>query len=91
MEVREAVHAAKTYIADLFSDEGITHLGLEEIEMGQDGCWRVTVGFSRTWGRDQGVPAILGGAGARQYKLVRVNDEDGRILSVKDRVLAASA
>ena len=88
MEAKEAVQAAKNYVADLFADERLVDLGLEEVEMGQDGCWRITVGFSRAW--DRSVHSVLSGNGTRSYKVLRVSDSDGRVLSVKDRMLAGS-
>ena len=51
MNVKEAAKLAKEYVADLFADEGIANVGLEEIQLGSDGhFWKVTVGFSRPWG-----------------------------------------
>ena len=32
MDVKEAAQVAKTYVRDLFMDEGISDVGLEEIE-----------------------------------------------------------
>ena len=52
MDVREAVAVAKGYLTNLYTDEAIEHLGLEEVEF--DECsdtWRVTLGFSRPWDR----------------------------------------
>ena len=50
MDVKEAAKLAKDYVADLFAEEGIGNLGLEEIELVADGhYWVVTVGFSRPW------------------------------------------
>ena len=52
MDVKDAVNAAKTYVAQLFADEGLSNLGLEEVEFDDgSGAWRVTVGFSRPWDR----------------------------------------
>ena len=83
MDVKEAVQVAKKHISDLFKDEGITNLGLEEVEVDIGDCWRITIGFSRPW--DHKIGTMLAGTTSRSYKVVRVSDEDGRILSVKDR------
>ena len=83
MEVKQAVEVAKRYIIDLFEDEHISDIGLEEIETDQGGCWQITIGFSRPW--DRNVGAVLSGTRSRTYKTIRVSDEDGRVLSVKDR------
>jgi hypothetical protein len=56
MDVKEAVATAKKYVGELFTQEGITNLGLEEIEFDeQAGEWRVTVGFSRPGIRWEGL------------------------------------
>ena len=52
MDVKEAAKLAKDYVADLFKDERISNVGLEEIELRDGRFWEVTVGFSRPW--DQG-------------------------------------
>ena len=47
MDVKEAVAIAKRYITDLFADEGIAHLGLEEVLFDEwSGDWKVTIGFA---------------------------------------------
>ena len=32
MDVKEAVNTAKAYVAELFANEGLSNLGLEEVE-----------------------------------------------------------
>lgn len=88
MDVKEAVQAAKKHVLDLFVDEGITDVGLEEVDEEQGGCWRITIGFSRPW--DRNVGSVLAGKTSRSYKVVRVSDADGRILSVTDRNFSAN-
>ena len=47
MDVKEAVSIAKRYVTDLFAEEAITHVGLEEVVFDeQSGDWKVTIGFS---------------------------------------------
>lgn len=91
MDVKEAIAAAKTYIQDIYADEHVTNLGLEEVErLQQAGQWHVTLGFSRPWNtprtRAQEVLENLGALSTmrRSYKIVTVAD-DGTILSMKDR------
>ena len=83
MEAREAVQTAKQYTLDLFEDEGIAEIGLEEIEGAPGGYWTITIGFSRDWDRNLG--SVLGGQRSRSYKVIRVNYKDGSVLSIKDR------
>ena len=52
MDMKDAAKLAKEYVADLFDEEGISNVGLEEIVFRDDGgdeYWDVTVGFSRPW------------------------------------------
>lgn len=89
MDVKAAARTAKTYVADLFVDEEIMHLGLEEVKF--DECksrWIVTVGFSRPWDRRNTVNVAPGeGRPGRSYKVLQIADSDGHVLSLKDRVL----
>lgn len=88
MDVKEAVNTAKTYVAELFANEGLSNLGLEEVEFDDStGAWKVTVGFSRPWDRvPTAIVAIAQGASPpRSYKVVRIDDATGRVVSVKTR------
>ena len=50
MHVKDAARMAKTYLTDLFADEQIMNVGLEEVEFdGMKSAWRITIGFSRPW------------------------------------------
>ncbi len=93
MDVKQAVKTAKTYLADLMADEGIENLGLEEVEFDQVAQqWNVTIGFSRPWDRKNSLAAALTeyGRSDRSYKIVSINDADGRVGSLKDRILESS-
>ena len=79
MEVKEAVRTAKAHVTELFADEEIMNVGLEEVEF-KNG-WRITIGFSRPWDRK-----ILNAPG-RSYKVIFLNDKTGRVDSVTDRLL----
>ncbi|HEX3952712.1 MAG TPA: hypothetical protein VHW90_04005, partial [Stellaceae bacterium] len=60
MQIKEAVSLAKQYIREVFSEENIDHLGLEEIEYDdQSGTWLITVGFSRPWGEPGTIAAQM--------------------------------
>ncbi len=91
MDVKEAVHTAKTYVAELFANEGVSNLGLEEVEFDEaGGAWKVTVGFSRPWDRiavPSAIAVMTQGPVSipRSYKVVRVDDATGRVMSVKAR------
>jgi hypothetical protein len=83
MDVKEAVRSALTYAADLFADQQIDDLCLEEVqrdEYGKD--WCITVGFTRRGARPGAMQAVLGLP--RVYKVVRVSS-DGALRSVTNR------
>ena len=91
MDVKEAVRTAKKYIAELFTDETIADVGLEEVEFNNmSNNWEVTIGFSRPWDQENPLAASIGNQpSTRSYKLVRI-DDDGHVISLTDRVLTAS-
>lgn len=92
MHVKEAARTAKSFIADLFEGEAIAHVGLEEVDFDEvSNEWRITIGFSRPWDHKNPLTAALAaGRPGRSYKVVRVNDVDGRVRSVKERVFTSS-
>ncbi|MBV9863488.1 MAG: hypothetical protein JO267_15225 [Alphaproteobacteria bacterium] len=93
MQVKEAVEAAKAYVLDLFNAEGITNLGLEEVEYDESaGEWCVTLGFSRPWdSRANALAAVVGQQlnPSRSYKVVRISDRTKEIRSVRNRETVA--
>ena len=89
MDVKAVALRAKTYVADLFDDEEISNVGLEEVEF-DDALdrWIVTIGFSRPWDQRIALATALGkGQSGRSYKVLQIADTDGRVLSLKDRFL----
>lgn len=97
MEVKEAIATAKRYVTEIFADEKVSNLGLEEVEFDPSTeHWMITVAFSRPWNsprtRAQDLLESLGaGTGVgmnsglkRSYKSVVVA-KDGQVLSMKNR------
>ncbi|WP_367874130.1 hypothetical protein [Luteolibacter sp. Populi] len=90
MNVKEAVKLAMQYVADLFEEEKIENLGLEEVEFDEpENAWHVTIGFSRPWDRLSGIS--LRNTLSRSYKVVAINDGTAKILSVKNREVSTAA
>lgn len=91
MDVKEAVQTAKKHVVDVFEGEEIANVGLEEVVFEDlSNSWRVTIGFSRPWDYKNALTAALGNGGpARCYKVLRINDDTGRIESLTDRLLKA--
>ena len=89
VDAKEAAKTAKDYIIDVFGDEDIEHVGLEEVKFDDvSEAWEITIGFSRPW--DRSGLALLPNPAQRSYKVVRLNDSDGQIRSVTHRVLATA-
>jgi hypothetical protein len=89
MDVKEAVATAKSYVADLFAEESVTDLGLEEVSLDeQTGQWMVTLGFARPWDRAATgfLTAIQQASNPRRsYKVVRISDKTREVVSLKNR------
>ena len=58
MNVKEAARAAAAYVEELFAEEGIEHIGLEEVTFDDlKDVWNVTIGFYRELDRLVGLAA----------------------------------
>ena len=97
VDVKEAIKIAKDYVKDVFAEEQVTELRLEETEFDQpSGGWNITLAFSRPWNsprtRAQEVLENLGAASSlrRSYKVLTVSP-DGQIVSMKNRQRAEMA
>lgn len=88
MNVKEAVVKAKTYVTEMFSDESPRNIGLEEVRFDdRQKSWLITIGFSRPWETTKPFAGILGQDIdlKRTYKVVRIRDKNGEIISVTNR------
>jgi hypothetical protein len=69
MNVKEAVTLAKKEVVELFGEEGVENVGLEEVEYDDTReLWHITIGFSRPW--DRQYIAGLTTEARRSYKVV---------------------
>ena len=96
MDVKEAVKKAIGHVTEMFADENILHVGLEEAVFDEsENAWRITVGFFRTWDAIRGVGELLEGKRdfaawkRRSYKVVKIDDKTGDVLSLTHRSLEA--
>lgn len=90
MNVKEAVKAAIQYVADVFETEHLDNIGLEEVVLNEaEDAWEVTVGFSRPWDYPKAglVTGLQPQNPKRQYKVIRIENEDGKVKSIKIREL----
>ena len=91
MDVKEAVRIAKEYLGDLFEAEQITNVGLEEVVFEDaSNSWKVTIGFPRPWDQKGLLVTALAERGPeRSYKVLRIDNDNGRVESLTDRLLKA--
>ncbi len=93
VELKEAVKIAKTYIAELYSDEPISDIGLEEVMKDDSGNkWLITIGFIRQSSSDTANKFLA--LRNRLYKRVEIDNspqssEPGKVPSVQNRVTLA--
>ena len=85
MDVKEAAARAKRHIAELFGDEQISDVGLEEIRFDEPDTWRVTIGFSRPWDAKFDISKMGMAGKSRTFKVVRISDKSGEALDVTNR------
>ena len=61
MDVKEAVRMAKEYLVELFAEESISDVGLEEVKFEDpSNKWNITIGFSRPWDQKNSLANALG-------------------------------
>lgn len=91
MDVKAAAKEAKAYVKDLFNEEIVSRVQLEEVDFDDSkNVWVITVGFWRRPSRDTSDPTaalsrIIGPHSERSFKTVCIRDLDGKVLSVKHR------
>jgi hypothetical protein len=88
MELKEIVKIAIDYIAEIFSDEKPSNIGLEEITYNeQDDVWSVTVGFSRPWDFHSTIlsETLQQKQAARVYKIVKISNKNGKVNAITIR------
>jgi len=86
MKSKEAIRIAKKYIADVFADENIARIGLEELKY-DEGRWKVTIGFNRTWPSEHPsslMHTLADPMRGRIYKMVEIRD-DGEVTAMIHR------
>lgn len=88
MNAKEAKEAARDYIIDLFADEEVMHVGLEEVVYHRDAReWRITYGFVRAWDQQGQLGIKMGLQAPRSYKVVSIDGSSGEVISLKDRLM----
>jgi hypothetical protein len=88
MDAKQAIKAAKSYVNDIFEDEGLMNLGLEEVKFKEfENCWEITLGFSRPWNANRNSLSGLTGAQTPQriYKVIVIKDDTGEVIEIRNR------
>ena len=86
IDVKEAVKKATEYAVALYAPEQLNDLRLEEVELGDDGFWYVTLGFSRQPPPNPNpllrfpFPDFR-----REYKVVKIDAQSGEVKALKMR------
>lgn len=91
IDVKDAVRAAKAFVADILAAENVTNIGLEEVRLDED-QWLVTIGFSRSWDSPKPTGSVLDtlqmfprSEGKREYKVVKVDAATGKVRGMELR------
>ena len=91
MQAKEAVFAAKAYIAELMSDEAIELPTLEEVWLDEKKRhWLVTLAIRRRLSPETAAGKI-GLAALPTYKTVTISDVDGSFVSIRSQLLKGLA
>lgn len=83
MTPKEAITKAKATIVDLFEDERIADIRLEEVRFDDEhDRWMITVGFERLRPVPVNGVSLALDAGRRDYKVVSIVDKTGQAVEV---------
>jgi hypothetical protein len=88
VDVKTAVGNAKQWLASVLQEEGVSNVGLEEVEFDQEhDMWLITLGFSRPWNSVRNAFTAISGEPApkRAYRIIAVKEPNGEIISMKRR------
>lgn len=87
-QLREVVRIAKEYICEIYSDDKIGQIRLEELTIEpEDDLWLVTIGFGHRIKNPLLPPLAETVYGDRQYKVVHIKRDNGEVVAMTDRML----
>ena len=79
MKAEQVVQKARELVVTFFQDQGISHVGLEELDFDyNENQWTVTIGYERNWN-----DASQFGESYRIYKQLTL-DSDGDLISIRN-------
>ena len=100
MDAKQAVGEAIEYITNIYAHTDIRHVDVEEVAFDETAdAWKITIGFFRSWDQTTRSLQRLTPAESlhweprewkkRTFKVVQINDRDGRVVSMTHRELGA--
>ncbi|HEY0083585.1 MAG TPA: hypothetical protein VGB61_12400 [Pyrinomonadaceae bacterium] len=88
IDVKQAAQSASNFIVGLYSNETISDVMLEEVELSEDEkYWLITLSFPAPSSSSH----QLFGRSGRRYKIFKVDTDTGEVLSMKIRELQHAA
>ena len=85
----EAVRAAKKWLAEVYAEEAIAQVALEEVRF-RDGNWEITLGFDRVDrepSKDK-FRSLYPAERRRIYKVLVLAGNDNHVMEMRDREVA---
>jgi hypothetical protein len=80
---KEAIRKAKASVAQLFEEENVDDIRLEEIRFDDRlDCWMITIGFERPRRVSVNGLALDLESGRRDYKVVSISDATGKTIAI---------
>lgn len=94
MDNKAAIKIAKNYVAEIFAEEHVSDIALEEINRPDPNIWEITIGFNRPTGTAlnkfmaEFATGLTGrhpdGPVRRSLKIVRVSNDNGEVIAMND-------
>jgi len=85
IDVKQAVVIANRFLRDMYEEEDLVAVRLEEVELAEDGSvWNVTLSFLR---QSTPIEAEIGVWAGRELKVITVHAESGHVRSMKIRIV----
>jgi len=83
IEVKEAVARALEFLGDIYANEKLKDVRLEEVERDDRApYWFVTLSYLKE-STPSNVAAAISGSSGREYKVIKLNSENGEVVSMK--------
>jgi hypothetical protein len=95
IDVKNAVKNAMAYVADIFGQDQLVDVRLEEVERSEDDkYWYITIGFDYPFQRRLGTgvetrvfPYMKDPAKNREFKRIKLDSSTGEVLSMTIRTV----